>query len=618
MEDPTASINGNYVSPRRRNGRSPSCRSSSGPKANGALQEERNGHSQSPSLRRSFSQKTLKKKEGGKSILSQSKSGTGRTTNQVTFENKKGIKVPKAKSSRRHQLSRVKKYELEKQTLLIMDQMLSHVKDFTNKERYFDYKKISGNIKAFKIPHQECKRIWESFKSRLRGQFKEGNEEMRQCRNECNKDFWSHQYKSYPFRLSIYNKMLSHPDIMEEFRKLSEIFEQNQFSIHNELLELQESEEKLMPILEDFEYALKNADSHEELDQLDASIEQLGAGIQEGTPEVEDAPKRKYKSKDETEVFNEVMSRIYTDMREEYDKKVYNPLCEQEAKEEVTDEKADEAAKILGLAKNRTESTDPNDATGPQDSPDSKQWSDIEIIHLLRGIYQYGEPKWAEIHASFEFNGKTPHDLSRKWMDIRYQMMKDIKMFEDTQQVSCRQLTWLVACIKKLQSKLGKPERELLTPMKDISGVMVKIPFKHTPPSKIDIETKEDTEMLHYMSLASRNIKIFKITRNASRDDMDSSSRNGGTRRYKRRRINEDGESEYLSDSTDFDVIPPKTMYGTINTLYKDYIRLIDCDSNPEFVDLGRKYYSKAFFNIDKTEHKKVVKEKRREQKRIK
>jgi hypothetical protein len=45
---------------------------------------------------------------------------------------------------------------------------------------------------------------------------------------------------------------------------------------------------------------------------------------------------------------------------------------------------------------------------------------------------------------------------------------------------------------------------------------------------------------------------------------------------------------------------------------------MLDWDKYPEFEELGKKYYSKSLFSIDKTEHKKMVKEKRREQKRIK
>ena len=36
----------------------------------------------------------------------------------------------------------------------------------------------------------------------------------------------------------------------------------------------------------------------------------------------------------------------------------------------------------------------------------------------------------------------------------------------------------------------------------------------------------------------------------------------------------------------------------------RDYIKYIDADKNPELVELGKKYLSKAIFTIDMTEHK--------------
>lgn len=129
---------------------------------------------------RSSSNKTLKAADGGKPNHGLRTSCGLRSANLSGFDTDSMIKVPKPKTNRRQQMSRAKKYELEKQTLLIMDQMISHVKDFTTKERYFDYKKISSNINLFDINHAECKKMWEQFRSRLRGQFKEGNEEMRQ------------------------------------------------------------------------------------------------------------------------------------------------------------------------------------------------------------------------------------------------------------------------------------------------------------------------------------------------------------------------------------------------------------------------------------------------------
>lgn len=377
---------------------------------------------------RSCSNKTLKVHDGGKLNYGYRAGGATRSSNLGGFDTDSAIKVPKPKANRRQQLSRAKKYELEKQTLLIMDQMISHVKDFTTKERYFDYKKISSNIKLFDINHADCKKMWEQFKSRLRGQFKEGNEEMRQCRNECNEDFWTHHYRSYGMRLHVYNKMTTHPDIIEDLRKLSDILvEQDRSHIHNELLELNENEEKLVPVLEDFDRLIKTSDDQEELDQLDEVIQALEKEFETSNPIPQEGCKRKYQSKDETEIFNSIMNRIYTELSLEYEKRVYNPESEIIEPQSEPSPISESVLKILGYSEKAAEE-EINLTQEPKISEKSnKQWSELEILRLLRGIYQYGETKWLDICNSYEFYNKSPHDLSVKWMNIRYQMVEDLK-----------------------------------------------------------------------------------------------------------------------------------------------------------------------------------------------
>jgi hypothetical protein len=159
-------------------------KSKTGNKAVDSGKTKAQGSTHHPPIVRNSSNKSLKANEGSRSSLRQRTSYFLKSANTSSSATENQIKVPKTKGTKRIPVSRVRKYEIEKQTLLIMDQMISHVKDFTTKERYFDYKKISGNIKSFNIEPTDCKKIWEQFKSRLRGQFKEGNEEMRQCRNE--------------------------------------------------------------------------------------------------------------------------------------------------------------------------------------------------------------------------------------------------------------------------------------------------------------------------------------------------------------------------------------------------------------------------------------------------
>ena len=72
------------------------------------------------------------------------------------------------------------------------------------------------------------------------------------------------------------------------------------------------------------------------------------------------------------------------------------------------------------------------------------------------------------------------------------------------------------------------------------------------------------------------------------------------------------------SEYSNYNAIPSKLMYGTINTLYKEYIKSLDSETYPELHELTRKYMSRPLFIIDKTEHKKRLKEKKREAKKLK
>ena len=391
-------------------------------------------HKRIPS-RRISSKQSLKKAESGKQSSFQRQSSSRKNGYNVAVSSNKHIKEPKPRGNPKKKNSQVKKYEQDKQTLLIMGQLISQVQCFTNKERYFDYKIISDTISI-----AEWKRIWEAFKSRLRGQFREGNEEMRQCRNESNMDYWTHHFRSYPFRLDTYNKLLSHPEILDELQSLSKNHSVESGGKVNDLLELYNSEDKIIPIIEDFEEVLKKAESHEELDALDVKIWELEKELElEEEKEKEgDESKRQYKSKEGDRTVNKIMNRIYTELCEEYEKKVFNPTdvdWNPEFKLENSDqgnEKSKEKTKLLSLnSKSEFSNTDEEASKEEPINNKRKEWSNLEIINLLKGIYQYGEPKWAEIGSSYEFENKTPHDISMKWMDIRYLIMKHNKKAEE-------------------------------------------------------------------------------------------------------------------------------------------------------------------------------------------
>ncbi len=482
------------------------------------------GGLQRSASKRNSSKQPLKSAQGGKHGSLQRQSSGRKNPSNGGLSDPKHIKEPKPRSNLKKKSSSFKKYEQEKQTLLIMEQMVSQVKDFTNKERYFDYKIISDTIAS-----TECKRIWEAFKSRLRGQFREGNEEMRQCRNESNKDFWTHHYRSYPFRLDVYNKLLSHPEILEELRSMASNHGSEKNSKGNDLLDLHEYENKMIPVIEDFESTIKLAEGHEELDSLDSRIQDLCKELKEEEEKEEDDFKRNYKSKEGDRTLNRIMSRIYTDLGSEYEKKVFNPSEEQSFESKPASPKQD-ADKVSN--ENTDDTQKSKNLRGVR-----KEWSSVEIINLLMGIYQYGEPKWQEILSSYEFENKTAHDISVKWMDLRYQISNEQKKAEN----GSHKRAGANAFWKHGENKNGaylrngeikeysnsgknwlvKSDKRILTLASNSKGGYNEIPILDNPSKSVSyyLGEEEDPEMRHYIEMINRNMPIFKIKKNASRDD---------------------------------------------------------------------------------------------------
>lgn len=79
--------------------------------------------------------------------------------------------------------------------------------------------------------------------------------------------------------------------------------------------------------------------------------------------------------------------------------------------------------------------------------------------------------------------------------------------------------------------------------------------------------------------------------------------------------------SDYTSDSDGYNIVPrkmiPTIVYQTTNSLFKDYIKVLENDTQEQLKDLGKKYLGRALFAIDKTEFKEQLKIRRREAKRI-
>ena len=159
------------------------------------------------------------------------------------------------------------------------------------------------------------------------------------------------------------------------------------------------------------------------------------------------------------------------------------------------------------------------------------------------------------------------------------------------------------------KNRIVKPEKKPVAPVKAM-GTIIIVPWN---------------EGNHWYDVYDDDIPltepIFKITRNAKRDEnLTSNKQKSGSKKSSKRRKGEDGV-EYscnYSDDSDEDVIPPKIYNGTINSLYKEYIKNIDLEKYPEFSEITRKYVSRGMFIIDKSEHKKEMKKRKREAKKIK
>lgn len=147
-----------------------------------------------------------------------------------------------------------------------------------------------------------------------------------------------------------------------------------------------------------------------------------------------------------------------------------------------------------------------------------------------------------------------------------------------------------------------KPKKSIITTIKTHKGDIIQIPWDKT-------STEEPPE--YPMGI------IFKITRNARRDEQSTKDNN---KKSRNKNEWEDG-SYYSSDSEEYNIVPqkiiPTIVYQTTNALFKDYMKYLDPETQDSLKDLGKKYLGRALFTIDKTEFKQQLKLKRREAKRL-
>jgi hypothetical protein len=96
-------------------------------------------------------------------------------------------------------------------------------------------------------------------------------------------------------------------------------------TVFNELKELNETEEKLLPVLFDFDRVVKESDDYQELINLEKTVQNLSKEIDSRLFIPKELSKQKIKFKEESEIVNKIMSHIYSELETEYNKRVYHP-----------------------------------------------------------------------------------------------------------------------------------------------------------------------------------------------------------------------------------------------------------------------------------------------------
>ena len=105
--------------------------------------------------------------------------------------------------------NRPEKFEKEKQLLLVLDDMLSQIQNFTLENKIVDFVKIADNLSHHNLNPKQCIKYWDSLKKNLKDLYKREHEYQAICRNEVNEDFWSEHLTQFRKRLQIYQKQFS-------------------------------------------------------------------------------------------------------------------------------------------------------------------------------------------------------------------------------------------------------------------------------------------------------------------------------------------------------------------------------------------------------------------------
>lgn len=81
-----------------------------------------------------------------------------------------------------------------------------------------------------------------------------------------------------------------------------------------------------------------------------------------------------------------------------------------------------------------------------------KQWSELETINLLRGIFRFGENNWKLILKEENFDkSRTVNQLILKWRMIKIFMKGELDAMNVKRQKLITKENWIIAAIKGLE-----------------------------------------------------------------------------------------------------------------------------------------------------------------------
>jgi len=118
-------------------------------------------------------------------------------------------------------IKRHDKFEREKQLLLVLDDMLDQVKQFSLDNKIVDFVKISENLVNYNMSPKICIRLWENLKKNLKDLSKRENEFQTICRNEVNIDFWTETINMFKQRIKLYDQKLGEINLLKDEDQIS-------------------------------------------------------------------------------------------------------------------------------------------------------------------------------------------------------------------------------------------------------------------------------------------------------------------------------------------------------------------------------------------------------------